>query len=283
MFHTKLDRLMKKILVPTDFSNEAENAIKVAAQLSKKHNCELILLHMLDLPLTQLHDGGVPTDLPEAVYFMKLAHKQFEGVMDKDYLKDITVHEMVDFHDIATGILETCKKNDVDLIVMGSHGADGLKEMFIGSNAEKIVRTSETPVLVIKNEHKNFDIKEFVFASDFKNDNKETYKQAIKLANAFNAKIHLLMVNTVGNFTTTAAAKVRISEFIKNNDFKNYTINIYNDETVEKGILNFSHIIDADLIGISTHGRQGIAHFFNGSLSEDLVNHAKRPVITFKI
>ncbi len=283
MFHTKPNRLMKKILVPTDFSNEAENAIKVAAQLSRKHDCELILLHMLDLPLTQLNDGGTPTDLPEAVYFMKLAHKEFEEVMSKDYLKDITIHEMVDFHDIATGILETCRTNDVDLIVMGSHGADGLKEMFIGSNAEKVVRTSETPVLVIKNEHKDFDIKEFVFASDFKNDNKETYKQAIKLANAFNAKIHLLMVNTVGNFTTTAAAKVRISEFIKNTDFKNYTINIYNDETVEKGILNFSHIIDADLIGISTHGRQGIAHFFNGSLSEDLVNHAKRPVITFKI
>jgi len=72
-------------------------------------------------------------------------------------------------------------------------------------------------------------------------------------------------------------------DFINGYDFKNYTINIYNDENVEKGILNFSHIIDADLIGISTHGRQGIAHFLNGSISEDLVNHAKRPVITFKI
>ncbi|WP_452223919.1 universal stress protein [Lacinutrix chionoecetis] len=273
---------MKKILVPTDFSKEAENAIKVAAQLCKKHHCELILLHMLDLPLSSIGDSA-PTDLPEAVYFMKLAHKEFEEVMNKDYLKDVTVTEMVDFHDIATGILETCKTEDVDLIVMGSHGASGLKEMFIGSNAEKIVRTAETPVLVIKNEHKDFNIEEFVFASDFENDNKETYKQAAKLAEAFDAKIHLLMVNTVSNFTTTASAKVKIHDFIAGTDFKNYTTNIYNDETVEKGILNFSHIINADLIGISTHGRQGIAHFFNGSLSEDIVNHAKRPVITFKI
>ena len=275
---------MKKILVPTDFSNEAENAVKVAAQLARKHDCELILLHMLDLPLNQLNaGGGVPADLPEAVYFMKLAHKQFEDLLKNDYLSGIRVSEMVDFHDISVGVLETCKNNNVDLIIMGSHGADGLKEMFIGSTAEKIVRTSDTPVLVIKNEHKDFNIEEFVFASDFKNDNKETYRQAIKLAKAFNAKIHLLMVNTVGNFTTTATAKVRIAEFIQGTDFKNYTINIYNDESVEKGILNFSHIINADLIGISTHGRQGIAHFFNGSISEDLVNHAKRPVITFKI
>lgn len=275
---------MKKILVPTDFSKEADNAIKVAAQLAKKHDCEIILLHMLELPFQQIADSGMPSaDLPEAVYFMKLAQKQFQDILEKDYLQGITVNEMVDFHEIALGILDTCKKQDVDLIVMGSHGANGLKEMFIGSNTEKVVRTSETPVLVIKNEHKHFNIEEFVFASDFKNDNKETYKQAIKLAEGFGAKIHLLMVNTLSNFTTTATANVRINEFINGTDFNNYSINIYNDETIEKGIINFSRIIDADLIGISTHGRQGIAHFFNGSISEDLVNHAKRPVITFKI
>ena len=275
---------MKTILVPTDFSKEAENAVKVAAQLAKKHDFEIILLHMLELPLNQLNAGsGVPTDLPEAVYFMKLAHKEFETVMKKDYLKGLTVHEMVDFNEISIGILETCKKHDVDLIIMGSNGAEGIKELFIGSTTEKIVRTSNTPVLVIKNDHEHFDIKEFVFASDFKNDNKETYSQAVKLAELFGAKIHLLYVNTPSNFTTTATSKVRMMEFIEGNSFNNYTISIYNDETVEKGVLNFSKIINADLIGISTHGRQGIAHFFNGSISEDLVNHAKRPVITFKI
>lgn len=274
---------MKKILVPTDFSPEAENALKVAAQLAKKHDCELLLLHLVDLPLQQISELGTPTELPEAVYFMKLAHKKFEDLLENEYLKSLSINHIVDFNEISQGILDTCQKNNIDLIIMGSHGADGLKEMFIGSTAEKIVRTSDTPVLVIKNEHINFNIEDFVFASDFKNDNKETYKQAIKLAELFNAKIHLLMVNTMSNFTTTATAKVRIREFIEGNTFENFTTNIYNDESVEKGILNFSQIINADLIGISTHGRQGISHFFNGSISEDLVNHSKRPVITFKI
>ncbi|SFI49486.1 universal stress protein [Olleya namhaensis] len=274
---------MKKLLVPTDFSKEAENAVQVAAQLARKHDCEIILLHMLELPFNNLADTPSMSELPEAVYFMKLAHKEFETLLQKDYLKDLTVHETVDFNEIATGILETCNNHDIDLIVMGSHGSEGIKELFIGSNTEKVIRTSNTPVLVIKNEHAHFDIKEFVFASDFKNDNKETYQQAVKLANLFEAKMHLLNVNTPSNFTTTAASKVRMMEFIDNNTFDNYTINIYNDDTIEKGILNFSKIVNADLIGISTHGRQGIAHFFNGSISEDLVNHAKRPVITFKI
>ena len=274
---------MKKILVPTDFSKEAENALQVAAQLARKHGSEIFLLHMLELPLHQVDALSNHSELPEAVFFMKLAHKKFEQTMSQDYLQDVIVHETVDFNNAITGISNTCKEHDIDVIIMGSHGASGFKEMFIGSNTEKVVRTAEVPVLVIKNHHDDFKIDNFVFASDFKNDNKETFKQAAALAKAFEARIHLLFVNTASNFTTTATAKARILDFIKDADFDNYTITIYNDETVEKGILNFSHIIGADLIGISTHGRQGIAHFFNGSISEDLVNHAKRPVVTFKI
>ena len=68
-------------------------------------------------------------------------------------------------------------------------------------------------------------------------------------------------------------------------DFNTEKINthIYNDTSVEKGILNFANEINANLIGMGTHGRKGISHFFNGSISEDLVNHANMPVMTFKI
>jgi|UniRef100_UPI00404A798A nucleotide-binding universal stress UspA family protein len=274
---------MKKILVPTDFSKEAENALKVAAQLAKKHGSEIYLLHMLELPLQEVDALSSHSALPEAMFFMKLAHKKFEDMLAKDYLEGIDVTEIVKNHQAFSGVTDAARENGIDIIVMGSHGASGFKEMFIGSNAEKVVRTSNVPVLVIKNEHDNFKVNDFVFASDFKKDNKETYKQATDFAKAFGAKIHLLMVNTANNFTTTAESKKRITEFIKDYDFQDYTMNIYNDESVEQGILNFSRSINADLIGISTHGRQGIAHFFNGSISEDIVNHAKRPVITFKI
>ncbi|WP_431157388.1 universal stress protein [Winogradskyella poriferorum] len=274
---------MEKILVPTDFSEQAENALKVAAMLAKSHNAEIYLLHMMEIPMQQLDPINAHSDVPEVLFFMKLAHKKFNDLMSSDFLEGITVHETVKADITFNEIKDACQELDIDMIVMGSHGATGIKEMFVGSNAEKVVRTSEIPVLVIKNEHDSFEISDFVFASDFKNDNKETYKQAIKFAESINAKIHLLMVNTASHFITTSEAKDRINDFISGQTFDNYTINIYNDVTVEQGILNFSRDIDADLIGISTHGRQGIAHFFNGSISEDLVNHAKRPVITFKI
>ncbi|NJX16099.1 universal stress protein [Tamlana crocina] len=274
---------MKKLLVPTDFSDQAENALKVAAQIAKKHNCEIYLLHMLEIPLQEVDPLGTQSALPEAMFFMKLAHKKFETLMKKDFLQGITVHETVDFQEIFKGIFHVCKKHDIDLIVMGSNGVSGLREMLIGSNTEKVVRTSETPVLVVKKEHPVFNIGHFVFASDFEDESKAAFKKAIDFSDMFGAKLHLLMVNTPNMFITTQEANKRMEPYERLITNKPHTLNIYNDLSIEKGIMNFAESINADIIGMSTHGRQGLSHFFNGSISEDLVNHAKRPVITFKI
>ena len=178
---------MNKILVPTDFSEQAENALKVAAMLATKHDAEIYLLHMMEIPMQHVDPGISHQDVPEALFFMKLAHKRFEDLIASDFLEGITVHETVKADITFNEINDACEEFDIDLIVMGSHGATGIKEMFVGSNAEKVVRTSAVPVLVIKNEHETFEVSDFVFASDFKNDNKETYKQAVKFANAFKA------------------------------------------------------------------------------------------------
>jgi len=274
---------MKKILVPTDFSTHANNALHVAAQLAKTHNGEIYLLHMLELPMPQIDVMSTHSDLPEAMFFMKLAQKKFKELTSEPYLKGLPLHEIVKFHQAFNGIIDTCHENDIDMIVMGSHGSSGFKELFIGSNTEKVVRTSDIPVLVIKNKHETFEVKNFVFASDFSSECIGPFQKAVEFANNFKAKLHLVMIITANKFLSSADSKARMDAFIKDFNITNFTMNIYNDESIEKGILNFSKHIDADLIGMGTHGRKGISHFLNGSISEDLVNHANRPVITFKI
>lgn len=275
---------MKNILVPTDFSDQAEKALKVAAQLARKFDGEIFLLHMLELPL-QLIDpiGGGGQNMPEAIFFMKLAHQRFNKIMKEPYLEGIKVHETVEFHRAFEGIMEIGKEKKCDLIVMGSHGSSGFQEMFIGSNTEKVVRHSEIPVLVIKNEIEDFDIGNFIFATDAKKIHSNILEKAVNFAKTMGAELHLLFVNTPNDFVTSKEAHQRIQEFtgiLNNGDYK---IHIYNDISVEQGILNFANKINAGLIGIGTHGRKGLAHFFNGSISEDLVNHANRPVVTFKL
>jgi nucleotide-binding universal stress UspA family protein len=91
------------------------------------------------------------------------------------------------------------------------------------------------------------------------------------------------MVNTPNNFKSTDDIEEIMKNFLYNFKFNKLETHIYNETNVEKGILNFADKIGADLIGMSTHGRKGLSHFFNGSISEDLVNHSKLPVVTFKI
>jgi nucleotide-binding universal stress UspA family protein len=274
---------MKKILIPTDFSDHAEYALKVAAQIAKKNNGEIILLHMLELP----HEGsdavGSGHDIPEIMFFKNAAIKRLEDLMDEEYLEGLKVSEIVQFELAFDGILNISKKNDVDLIVMGSHGASGFKEMFIGSNAEKVVRNSDIPVLIIKKEEEDFQVNDFVFASNFSDEIKKPFEKVVEFANKFDSTIHLVTINTPNNFQSTSAAQGNMNKFLSGFNVSKAKTHIYNETNVEKGILNFSDNINADLIGMCTHGRKGLSHFFNGSISEDLVNHSNRAVITFKI
>lgn len=274
-----------RILVPTDFSEQAESALKVAAQLARKFNSEIFLLHMLELPLELVDPvaGSSGHNLPESIFFMKLAHQRFAKLMAKPFLKGIRVHETVQFHQAFEGIMEVSEERKCDLIVMGSHGASGFKEMFIGSNTEKVVRLSKIPVLVIKKEMPDFKVENFVFATDGDISNKHTLIRAYEFAQKLGAKLHLLFINTPNNFLTSEDAKQRLELFTEDSPVTDYALHVYNDISVEKGILNFATTVDMGLIGISTHGRKGLSHFFNGSISEDLVNHAKIPIVTFRI
>lgn len=273
---------MKRILVPTDFSEQAENALKVAIKIAKEHKSEIFVIHSMEMPL-HLSTNSNSGSLPESLFFIKLAQKRFSELREKPYLDGLTLNESIGHNEIYEDIEVFCKNNNIDLIVMGSNGASGFKEMFVGSNTEKVVRTSNTPVLVIKNEHPDLTINDFVFATDFSEEGRGALDKAQKFARKVGAKMHLLYVNTPAGFKTSVQAQEIMENFVRGMGVENYTLNIYNDTSVEKGILNFTQFINAQLIGMGTHGRKGISHFFNGSISEDMVNHANMPVITFKI
>lgn len=274
---------MKKILIPTDFSKHAEYALNVAAQIARRNNGEIILLHMLELPNSGNDTINRSYDIPELMIFKNAALNRLNEIAHSPILDGIEVSQVIQFELAFDGILNVSRVNNVDLIVMGSHGASGFKEMFIGSNAEKVVRSSEVPVLIVKKDIENLEINNIVFASDFADKIKKPFSKAIVVANQLGAKLHLVTINTPNNFKTTQEANLLMKDFVESFDIDNYELHIYNDLNIEKGILNFARTINADLIAMSTHGRKGLSHFLNGSISEDLVNHANRPVMTFKI
>ncbi|CAM3372363.1 universal stress protein [Aequorivita lipolytica] len=278
---------MKKILVPVDFSKHSEYAMEVAAKIAKKQNAEIVAVHMMGLS-----DAVVTRDESkeafEAMFYMKLAEKRFTEFLDKDYLEGIKVTDTVHNYKIFGELNELALEFKADLIVMGSHGSSGLKEVFVGSNTEKVVRTSEIPVLVIKHRHENFNPELGVFACDFLENAVGPYKRAQKMFDALGINMQLLFVNLAGDFRSTREIEKRILNFLKIAGDTNPLDSLnkvvqYNEYTVEAGIFGYSQVSSADIISLPTQGRQGLAHFFSGSIGEDVVNHSDLPVMTFKV
>ncbi len=275
---------MKKIVVPIDFSEYSENALKVAASIAKKENTEIVAVHMMGLSLASLTKEN--SSNIEGMFYIKLTQKRFENFLNKEYLKGLIVHQIVKNYTIFSELDEIANEHNADLIIMGSHGSSGLSEMFVGSNTEKVVRTARTPVLVIK-EEAHFNVKKAVFACDFKKESIPAFRKAKSLFEMLDIKANLVYINLSGEtYLSTSEIEQRIVTFIinlKDISLKPDEITIYSDYTVEQGIFNYAKKIKADLICLPTHGRSGLAHFFSGSIGEDVVNHSKLPVLTVKI
>lgn len=275
---------MKHILVPIDFSKQALSAAKVAAKFAKKYDADIYLLHILEMPqgVIDAMNGG-DNSTPASLLFMKKVHERFNDLKAQDFFKGVRVQETVQFDKAFEGVIEATKVHDIDLVIMGSSGASGVKEIIIGSNTEKIVRHSSVPVLVIKEGFSNLEINKIVFASNFNEKSKAKFQNVIDFANKLDSKLHLVYINTPFYFKTTKDISDRIANFVKDFEIKDFDTSIYNDKTIEQGVLHYSEEVGADLVAINTHGRSGLSTFFNSSVGQDLANHAKIPIITFRI
>jgi nucleotide-binding universal stress UspA family protein len=273
---------MKKIIVPVDFSGPSEVALKTAASIAKKFGSEIFVLHMLEMS-DVLMNYSAEAHQQQAIFLIKMAEKKLGGFLDKPYLKGVKVTPIIKHYKVYSEVNVIAEKHNADLIVMGSQGSEGLKEIFVGSNAEKMVRNAKIPVMVIKDEIVDFEIRRFVFACDFELENLPAFHKAKALADKLSAELILVNINTPGDsFLSTKDAFRKINQFLHEAK-ASLEVEIYNDYTVERGILAFSESRNADIIGLPTHGRKGISHFFMGSIGEDLANHSRIPVMTFKL
>lgn len=273
---------MKKILVPCDFSEAAVEAFKFAIGIAEKSNGVIHLLHVVELPV--LYDSAAVLSFEQAYMSdrKKEVEKSFVKLKEK-YAKDlpIKVKAHVEYGGTVQVIRRMIEETKADLVVLGTHGAKGLKEFTVGSNTEKIVRSSPVPVISMKKGMKN--IKHIVLPTPPDFDLEELTMEVKELQSFFDATLHVLYVNTPVRFRTDGQIKQAMKDFAKRFMLKNYTLNIFNDLTEEDGIKNFSREVKADIIAMRTHGRRGIAHLASGSIAEDVVNHIDCAIWTYVV
>ncbi|MCB0487588.1 MAG: universal stress protein [Cyclobacteriaceae bacterium] len=277
---------MKRILVPTDFSKASVTALEVACEIAKKAGADVIALHVVEEATSEsfrVSGEIVQRDFEDRLYTLKLlekSKKQLEKLVMDPKFKDIKLDGELRLGNPFHGMNSIITEHNVDLVVMGTRGHSRLEEMIIGSNTEKVVRHAHVPVLTVHKKPTKIDFKNIVYATAMSKD-EEAFAKIVKRAQKmYNSTIHLLRVNTPGDFQRDRVAKDYMEKFAKKLGLTNYTVNIYNDITEEEGIIYFADSINADMIAMATHGRTGFAHVLAGSIAEDVVSHAKRPVLT---
>ncbi|MFY0628532.1 MAG: universal stress protein [Reichenbachiella sp.] len=280
---------MKNILVPFDFSGYAEAALDFALELNQVTKGSVTLLNVIEYPLgTTFNVTGEIGQLnaDDEIYTLEQIKKtksRLKEFTESPKYKEANIDTRVMMGNPYEGIINLVNDHNTDVIIMGTKGATGLKEMFIGSNAEKVVRNAKCPVISIHKEQKFTSIKKVVYATSLDT----THGKALETFKVFqellNAELHLVWVHTPHELINEEMAREKLEELAKKHNLKNYETHVTKGFYPEEGILMYAWNIDAQMIALPTHSYKGLAHMFLGSIAEDIVNHATIPVWTMSL
>lgn len=271
---------MKKILVPTDFSDYSKKAIAVAVEIAANSDAEIILLHCV---VTRLDWALMPAEkreqFPETQAATVAAETMLERQAKTKIFANSKVRSIVAHGVPSEQIIFVANKQKVDLIIMGSHGINEPHEYFIGSNIQKTLRKASCPIMMVKKNHKAKAWKKMVFAADFEEDIKKEFKPILTLSKLMGATIDLLFVNTPGNFKSNDEARSLMNEF--SGHFKNVKMNhaIYNHHEVYKGVMQYCKETKADWVSLVAHDRRRRPQYLIGN-TETLVYYSDIPVLS---
>ncbi|MHA7102033.1 nucleotide-binding universal stress UspA family protein [Roseivirga pacifica] len=280
---------MKTILVPTDFSTQADNALDMALQVAKINGSKILLINVIEGMRSFSFNtmGELEDSTGEEAYLVKKLVDQTKSNLD-DALSNldtdgVEIEAMVEIGSPYESIAHVITNHDADLVVMGTKGSGGVEEVLIGSNTEKVVRYAKCPVITIKDKVDLDKVKHIVFATSLMEDQPDIVER-LKLAREnFGVKLHLVKVNTPNNFHTERQLREEFQKYLEKHDLKDCETHVYNEASEEDGILYFAEDLGDCMIAIGTHGRTGLLHLLSGSIAEDLVNHSKVPVWTFSM
>ncbi|HEX5168516.1 MAG TPA: universal stress protein [Cyclobacteriaceae bacterium] len=274
---------MKKILVLTDFSACATAAANAAIKIARKAQAEIYFIHFHESVTVSGH-VHVPAINPESG-----EQKELMGAL-KNALQTLVIE--ADHAGVkATPILvtnpdETPKQYieslHADLIVMGSHGVKGIKEIFVGSNTQRVIRQTNIPVLVVKKTVLS-DFRKILFAYDFQEDLIKPFEMVLDFTNLWKADLDLLFVNVPFRFKGTEEVTADIRRFMHQFPRANYSPHIYNAFDEVTGIHNFAREHQADLVAVVTHGKTGFNRLLSHSVAESVINHEEIPVLVVNI
>ncbi|MFZ1456850.1 MAG: universal stress protein [Saprospiraceae bacterium] len=277
------DENILKILIPTDFSVQAEYSYLMARKLEEHLSVDIHFLHVMDVPdtVTITDTGHIETCGEIDVNYVKdqkrIAESKLQQLRDQ-YGDHISVHFRLG--KITDTILDFAESNKYDLIVMGTKGSWGVKEKVSSSQAQMIARRSEIPLLSLMCDRSDLVIRDVLFIHDFMDHDNTEMPMMLKFSKYFDAMYHQLYIHNDASKLDKAVIFDNMDKYAASHQIGKHHNHIIESDDIESGVKEFLKNQDADIVFIGTHGQGG---FFHKSAAETLIKHLFKPIISFHL
>lgn len=276
---------MKRILVPTDFSPNAQSALRVAVDIASRVSGTIILYHVyIPLESTPLYDKEEfrqRNTAMETILQKRLQRLKKKVLKDTN---DVNISTQVGHSPLKDNITSFAEKNLIDLIVMGTKGSSGIKKVLVGSVAAKVAQKTKVPVLLVPEKFEGGELGQIAFASDYD----PSDEQALSFTLAF-AKLYKAPVAVVHIFSLNLSERKREKEI---NDFDSYAY--YMQRKFDKDKLRFQLLeatpghdkaetlykdVPYKLLAMVRSSKSPFQKIFSGSFTKNMAHMAKRPIL----
>lgn len=272
-----------KILIPTDFSVQAEFAYLMVKKLEEKIPLEIHFAHILSVPDTVTIDevGKIQTcGEIDGNFIQQQADIAQRKLANLKTLYGEHIHTHLKAGKVTDVILDFSEQQKFDLIVMGTKGAWGLKEKLSGSETQIIGRKSRIPLLSLMCDRSDLNIKNLLLVHDFNHPEEVNLSLLQKFIKYFGVTVHMLQITSGNSDEVRNSIESGMQQFATINHIPDFKCHVIHDKNVENGVVHFNQMNNMDIVCIGTHGKGGLFHH---SATEALINHMFKPIISFQL
>lgn len=270
---------MKTILVPTDYSDTADNALQYAIEFSKSIKAQLILFHAYHIPIPATETPVMLVSPQEFEKENSERIKNLENKIIKQGTDKIKVESIVRSGLAVDEILGLIKEKKVDMVVMGIKGAGKLGRI-IGSNATSVMKKASCPVIVVPEKGKFEEIKKIVYACDYEKINNPSVLEPLwELAQTYNAEIIVFNVRDSRKHPSAEQAieGIRLDRWLERVKHSYY---VSDKKDVVEAINDFVKKHHAVMIAMVGHKHSFPENLIHKSTTKDMAFHTNTPILS---
>lgn len=279
---------IKKILIPIDFSELSSYAIDYALTIAKVHTSKIIFVHVVE----DMLNFSVPGDFVLTTEEFIEKEKAIEHIKTErlnHFTKQMSSKHNFEFESRVVfgkshrAVNELVTKEQIDLLVMSTHGVSGFREFIIGSNAVRMITECPCPVLSVQKPMKSTGFKKILLPFNDDPFSRQKINVAIQFSKWFNAEVCTLGIENEGEHSHLVKIEReahQITSYLDEHGVKN-TMEIVKNSNLQKAILNYGKQIDADLVIVMADmEKEDVVEYIMGPVAQQIINHSNIPVLS---